>query len=72
MPTSRSALHERVATARILCRGLFQGHDVPNPRQEEHAVATTPFMMASNLRTIVEDGEHPYTNSRFLEYHNAP
>ena len=33
--------HQRVATARILCRGLFfEGRNVTNPRHEELAVAT--------------------------------
>jgi hypothetical protein len=31
---------ERVATVRVLCREVFQGRDVANPRHKEHAVAT--------------------------------
>lgn len=34
-------MKERVAAAQVLCRGLFQGHDVANPRHIEHAVATS-------------------------------
>ena len=31
---------ERLATARVACRGLFQGRDITNPRHKKHGVAT--------------------------------